>query len=167
MKWIKGTLNQCSFVQHTYFYLNSLLQICGQSGETIFIPPSSSSKFKEFIWNSYSITSLMKSKVKDLLRSCPTHPLELQILMISIFAGESGSIASKFEKAVGKLISVISSMKFLVTVIVEDSVVVLGNSRVTAKSLKIHPESMRNSLVNLNIEVRTWYTYIHVFLSTR
>ena len=97
----------------------------------------------------------MKSKVKDLLRSCPTHPLELQILMISIFAGESGSIASKFEKAVGKLISVISSMKFLVTVIVEDSVVVLGNSRVTARSLKIHPESMRNSLVNLNIEVRT------------
>ena len=92
---------------------------------------------------------------KGFTTSCPKHPLELQILMITIFAGESGSIASKFEKAVGKLISVISSMKFLVTVIVEDSVVVLGNSRVTAKSLKIHPESMRNSLVNLNIEVRT------------
>ena len=65
----------------------------------------------------------------------------------------SGS--DSIDKFVSKLVSGISYLKFLVTVVVEDSVVALKTYRVTVKSLKIHPESMRNGLVNLNVEVKT------------
>ena len=64
-----------------------------------------------------------------------------------------GSSATSLDQLVCKLVSGISYLKFLVTVVVEDSVVALKTYRVTVKSLKIHPESMRNGLVNLNVEV--------------
>ena len=61
--------------------------------------------------------------------------------------------ANSIDQLVCKLVSGISYLKFLVTIVVEDSVIALKTYRVTVKSLKIHPESMRNGLVNLNVEV--------------
>ena len=59
-------------------------------------------------------------------------------------------------KSIQKLVNVISYLKFLVTIVVEDVKVSLNagfEAELSAQAVKIHPESMRNGLANLNVEI--------------
>jgi len=97
-------------------------------------------------------SSLFILKIRGFHLKLLQDDLDTDIQDVGVNATSGGN---SIDKCICKLVSGITYLKFLVTVVVEDSVVALKTYRVTVKSLKIHPESMRNGLVNLNVEVES------------